>query len=189
MAILYKKCPKCNSRNSVRIVYGMPSYELFKEAEAGEIKLGGCSIMEGSPEYFCKECEHKWNMRQAIDNAYSSIKTIKASVGGYFGGYNNVNIDLINLETTWSTSLSTEGPKIKYIDRIALGDFIEQLKIVNFLNWKVKYIEPEVCDGTKWSVKIKTKDRIILKHGDNKFPEEWNLFCSLIEQITGQDFR
>ena len=39
-------------------------------------------------------------------------KTIKASVGGYFGGYNDATIDFINLETTWSSSI-IEGSKIK----------------------------------------------------------------------------
>lgn len=61
VAVNYKKCPKCGSRNSVKIVYGMPSYELFQKAEAGKVKLGGCIIEKDSPEYFCKDCEHEWS--------------------------------------------------------------------------------------------------------------------------------
>jgi len=44
VAVNYKKCPKCGSKNSVKIVYGMPSFKLFQEAEAGKVKLGGCCI-------------------------------------------------------------------------------------------------------------------------------------------------
>jgi len=39
---------------------------------------------------------------RAIEEAYRKIKTINVSVGGYFGGYYDVTIDLTNLETTWS---------------------------------------------------------------------------------------
>jgi predicted nucleic-acid-binding Zn-ribbon protein len=38
VAVNYKKCPKCGSKNSVKIVYGMPGFELFQEAEAGILK-------------------------------------------------------------------------------------------------------------------------------------------------------
>ena len=53
----------------------------------GKIMMDGCDIMKDNPKYFCKECEYKWNREQAIDAAYSKIKAIKASVGGYFSGY------------------------------------------------------------------------------------------------------
>ena len=79
----------------------MPNYELLLEAEAGKVKLGGCVISLSDPEYCCKDCEYEWNCEQAIDKAYRKIKTIKASMGGYFGGYYDVTIDLTHLETTW----------------------------------------------------------------------------------------
>lgn len=56
------------------------------------------------------------------------------------------------------------------------------------MNWKAKYIEVEVCDGTQWSIEIITDERKISKHGDNKFPEEWNIFCELIRDITNRAF-
>jgi len=46
------KCQKCGSTDCGEIIYGLPTYELFKRAEAGEVKLGGCVIMEDSPDYF-----------------------------------------------------------------------------------------------------------------------------------------
>jgi transposase-like protein len=87
LAINYKQCPRCGSKNSIRIVYGLPSYDLFLEDEAGKVKLGGCCIEENSPEYFCKDCNNEWNKDQAIDKAFKQIKVIKASVGEFFGGY------------------------------------------------------------------------------------------------------
>ncbi len=41
VAVNYRKCPKCGSCNSVKIVYGMPSFKLFQEAEAGKAASEG----------------------------------------------------------------------------------------------------------------------------------------------------
>jgi hypothetical protein len=189
VAITYKKCPKCGSKNSVKIVYGMPNYELFLEAEAGKVKLGGCVIVEGTPEYFCKDCCNEWNREQAIDEAYRKIKTIKASVGGHFGGYYDVTIDLTNLATTWSFIEGEIEKTSKKSIRVSTAEaFMEKLKMMDLLNWKAKYIEPGVCDGTHWSVEILTDCRTIRKHGDNMFPEKWELFCRLIRRITSRRF-
>ncbi|MCB5936185.1 hypothetical protein LI012_09690 [Caldibacillus thermoamylovorans] len=49
MGINYKQCPKCGSKNTIKILYGMPTKEVFQKAEAGEIKLGGCRIIVGGP--------------------------------------------------------------------------------------------------------------------------------------------
>lgn len=43
MAINYKRCPnpKCGSKNTMTILYGMPAPEAVQKAEAGELKLWG----------------------------------------------------------------------------------------------------------------------------------------------------
>lgn len=190
VAITYKKCPKCGSKNSVNIVYGMPSYDLYQEAEAGKVKLGGCVLSLGDPEYVCKECEHEWNRKQAIDHAYSRIKALKTSVGGYFGGYYEVTIDLRNLEITWNFQEGEVEETSKKSIRVSTAKaFLEELKKLNLLNWKAKYIEPGVCDGTQWSVEIITDGRSIKKYGSNNYPLEWALFCRLIRQITKRKFQ
>ena len=37
-------CPSCNEKTGVDIVYGMPSDELAKQAELGEVALGRMGI-------------------------------------------------------------------------------------------------------------------------------------------------
>ena len=157
----------------------MPSYELFQEAVAGEVNT----------DHRCNDCGHEWNREQAIDEAYGKIKTIKASVGGYFGGYYDVTVDFNNLQTTWSFNEGeTQKTSKRSIQVSTAQAFIEKLKMVNLLNWKAKYIEAGVCDGTHWSVEIFTAERIIKKYGDNMFPLEWELFCKSIGRITNRKF-
>lgn len=95
-----------------------------------------------------------------------------------------MTVDLRNLETTWNFQEGgTEETSKKSIRASTAEAFIEELKILNLLNWKAKYFELGVCDGTQWSVEILTEGRGIKKYGDNKFPEEWDLFCRLIRQV------
>jgi hypothetical protein len=171
----------------------MPSCELIEKAEAGKIKLGGCCIIEVGDEYYCNVCGHEWNQEKSTHAAYSNIKTIKASVGGYFGGYYNIEIDLVNLKITWihwgGEEVEEEKTTNKTIRLATAKKFIEQLKMVNLLNWKAKYIEPGICDGTQWDVEIITDGRTIKKHGNNMFPGEWDVFCRYIRAISGKGFR
>ena len=51
------KCTKCGGK-VVPVVYGMPTSELFEQAERKEVVLGGCCINEdGDPQWACVECE------------------------------------------------------------------------------------------------------------------------------------
>ncbi|MFI5324079.1 MAG: hypothetical protein ACHQ6U_11270 [Thermodesulfobacteriota bacterium] len=53
-------CPYCNSDDVIEIVYGLPADETVETAKRGEILLGGCVIEEGSPNLYCKSCDHNW---------------------------------------------------------------------------------------------------------------------------------
>lgn len=190
MAINYKRCPKCGSLNVIKILYGMPSHEAFILSEEGKIKLGGCCITGSDPEYFCKGCENEWNRQDAIDHAYNQIKGIKSSVGGYFGGYFEVEIDFERRNLTWShLGGGVEDYYKKTIKQSSINRFIEELKMLNLLNWKSKYIETDICDGTQWSVEVVRSGRIIRKYGDNKFPDGWDEFCKTVSRLSGKKFR
>lgn len=191
MSINFKQCHKCGSKNTLKIIYGLPGPVLFQDAEAGKIKLGGCCIEEGDPEYACKACGFEWNYNQAVDTAYNKIKAITAFVGGHFGGSYMVKIDLINLSLDWIHWV--EGEEIdayqKHLRVETVARFIDHLKSVRLLNWKYKYEKPNVCDGTKWSVEIFREGRTLIKSGSNAYPDEWNQFCSIIGKIANRRFR
>ena len=190
MAINYRQCPNCGSKHSVNIVYGMPSYDLFLEEQAGKVKLGGCVITEKSPEYFCKACKYEWTKKKAVNAAYRRLKAIKASVGGGLGGCYNVDVDLVGLNSTWSCLGGEQDEKTicKTISVATAKKFVNQLKLLNLLNWKAHYIEPDICDGTHWSIEIITDGRTFRKAGDNQFPKEWDRFCKAITKLTNKVF-
>lgn len=62
-----KICPKCASKNTVKIVYGYPGPELMMKYKEGKVKLGGCVISFDNPDTYCKDCEHSF-MSVSLDD-------------------------------------------------------------------------------------------------------------------------
>ena len=61
------KCPFCGSPKVVRILYGMPSYDAFLEAEAGKIILGGCVVSGNDPKWGCTDCKAEIYKKKSVD--------------------------------------------------------------------------------------------------------------------------
>ncbi|MEA4826901.1 MAG: hypothetical protein VB130_09740 [Clostridium sp.] len=188
MAINYKVCPQCGSKKYLEIVYGYPGPGLLEEVEQGKIIFGGCCVSDEAPEYACSDCNKQWSKKEVVDAAYKSIRRIRASVGGYFAPSYNVSVDLVDMKTTWEEGFQEELQHIKKISKAEAEDFIIELKFIGLLNWKRKYVNSDILDGTQWSIDIETDKRKIHKYGSNDFPGHWDTFCSLIERIVGRPF-
>jgi hypothetical protein len=188
MAINYKICPQCGSKNALKIIYGYPSHELFEEAEQGKVMLGGCCISEDSPEFACRDCNKQWSRKEVVETSFKSITKIKAFVGGYFGSNYNVEIDFVNLRVFWAEGFNEEIQLVKNITHTEAEDFVFKLQFTNLLNWKSKYVDIDILDGTQWSIDIETDKRKIHLYGSNKLPKTWIMFYSLIEDFIGKPF-
>lgn len=55
------KCPKCESRKVVPIMYGYPSLETIEAYEKEKVILGGCIISDDQPDYGCLEYDFRWS--------------------------------------------------------------------------------------------------------------------------------
>ena len=53
-------CPECQSKDTMPVVYGFPSPEIFEAAERGDVAIGGCVIQPHNPRWACPACEHRW---------------------------------------------------------------------------------------------------------------------------------
>lgn len=188
MPINYRKCLRCGHKG-VPIVYGYPSVELAEQAAAGKISLGGCCISQDNPAYHCNECKHQWNREEAELAAYGEITGIKASVGGYFDGFCLVHIDITARQLTWAHSLDDpETAVIKNLTKKTLEKIPVQLRRLDLLNWKRRYDDNRVLDGTQWQVEIFRKGRALRKSGSNGYPEQWDDFCQLMQKLSGMPF-
>lgn len=190
MAINYKICPKCGSKDTVKILYGYPSGEGIMLEAAGKVKLGGCLIdIEYSPEYHCNNCENQWDKEEAIYYAYEKIKKINISIGGFHQGHQSLSIDLKTGEIIYSHSIY-EGDNLSInLDPDVLERFKDKLIDTNILNWKRRYDDNEILDGTQWEIELVRAKRNIKRSGSNNYPKEWEQFCKLISEISGKGFQ
>lgn len=122
---------------------------------------------------------------------YEKIKKIEASVGGYFGGYYQVEVDLENNLVNWNHGGAGElEEKVDRNIRLAtVKKFLEQLETLDLLNWEAEYINSGILDGTQWHVEIVMDGHTITKHGSNCYPEQWREFRQAISKIARKPFR
>ncbi|WP_377891664.1 hypothetical protein [Alkalihalobacillus sp. R86527] len=191
MTIKYSVCPVCGSKQSARIIYGMPTRDVLPQVERGEVLLGGGSLPTLNKEYHCKSCEFEWSRDEAVAHAYRKINKVKAYVGGFFGCSYQVEWVLKTGEVTyleWENSMGEDPITINTIYENLHS--IDSLQSTNVLRWKKDY-QPEqpILDGTSWSVEIQTDDKVIEKHGSNAYPKTWDQFCELMEEVSGKTFR
>ena len=53
-----KECPKCHSKNTTKIIYGLPAFD--KTPKEDNHVYGGCCIGTFSPAYHCRKCDKEW---------------------------------------------------------------------------------------------------------------------------------
>lgn len=190
MAIRYKVCPECGSKDTVKIAYGEPTAEMLLQEERGEVVIGGCSIPIPTPEYHCRKCGFQWSKEEAVDRAYRNIEFVTAYVGGFFGTSYRVEWNLKSGAVThkqWENSM--EEYHSTHSTNFESPNHLELLKATDLLKWKRDY-QPEeaILDGTSWSVEIKTASKVLERHGSNAYPKKWDLFCELMEKVSGKRF-
>jgi hypothetical protein len=120
---------------------------------------------------------------------YNDIKNLKASVGGFFGGYYSVDLNFESRQLKWRLQgAGNEEYYEKRIQRKTLDKFREGLMSVDILSWDLEYIDSDILDGTQWDVIIVTNEKNIEVVGSNKFPEKWTKFCQLVREVSGKKF-
>ena len=55
-------CPACHSPRVARVLYGLPHFtaELERELDEQRVVLGGCVVFDGSLQWHCVACGHRW---------------------------------------------------------------------------------------------------------------------------------
>ncbi|WP_411842387.1 hypothetical protein [Salinicoccus sp. HZC-1] len=155
--IIYKKCLDCGSR------------------ETEELKVD---------EYSCVECGSKWTKEEAFEAAYDDINVMKVSYGGFFGGYNEIDIDIENSEVSLGFTRGKVETTVRELNKKEITELMNMLKEVDILNWKRSYDNPYVLDGTQWDITLQREAGDLVRSGNNEFPKGWDKFGSGIEKIA-----
>ncbi len=59
---------------------------------------------------------------------------------------------------------------------------VEELKL---WQWKKSYNDPNILDGTQWSLKIKINNRRKYSYGFNRYPDSFENFLKILSELLG----
>ncbi len=202
------KCPHCGSVNTARYLYGMPAFseEMQVKLDAGKWVLGGCCIssveingqsVDTMSARRCNDCKKDFasapiliNRKAETFEDYRDIVTaVKFSVGGYFGGYTEITIrknDKGAIVKAQNTLDYEDLPGSKQITPAKWQKIINTLYGQLYLHeWKKNYVDPEVLDGTQWSLDISlTNNRKRSYYGCNDYPPYWNELLKVFREFA-----
>jgi hypothetical protein len=167
----------------------MPAFtvELQEKLDKKEIVLGGCCISVNDPTHHCNKCKKDFGYPTAeMERATNSFNF---SIGGYFGGYHSLSI--VKTETGAVAAYNTPPFSIYNIQQIEKQlsteewlEFVHGLYRCYISDWKKRYVNLNVLDGTQWELEITFIDRKPLKcHGSNMFPPHWKKLLKVIKKL------
>lgn len=58
------KCPKCNMKEAIQILYGYPSAETLQAWHKKEVELGGCIVGGVMLNRKCINCNYQWKKNE-----------------------------------------------------------------------------------------------------------------------------
>lgn len=187
-------CPRCGSNHTAQILWGLPAIteDLEKKLEDKEIVLGGCCITENDPTHHCIKCKKDFG-RSTTAQEDATIK-VHFGLGGYFGGYHDITV----LKTSngalidYKPPLGAEdtNPVEMEISQKEWAKFISDLYRCYLTDWKRRYVDKNILDGTQWELDVTFSDRTVLsRHGSNDYPPHWNKLLSVFKKYVSIEIR
>ncbi len=202
------KCPYCGSKNTARYIYGYPilSDEMRKMVASGKRILGGCmissvkirgQIINTMPQRKCCDCKKDFATEPIlITKKYNTaedyrdiVTAIQFSIGNKSEGFTEITIK----ENDKGALVSVKKPGLPdnwYSDRQIT--MMKWFRTVNELyrymylhEWKKKYLNLDVMDGTQWSLGINlVGNRKRTYYGFDGYPPYWNELLKIFRQFA-----
>jgi len=124
----------------------------------------------------------------SIDELKEKINRFYFSIGGFFGGYDSIEINKNDTPIKYIHSHSIKGNNDEYvISKEQLNDFLEKIFNNKVLKWKNKYHDNNILDGTQWKLEMDFKDLPKFdSYGSNEYPSNWKIIFTIINDYFPQ---
>ena len=122
-----------------------------------------------------------------FDANMEHIKAISIRYGGYFGKSEERKLirdgNGIVVERNCFPYSSEEDFNAKFYEGLTWQDIIEELADIHMGEWKNRYENINVLDGTQWSVELEYDNGVRTKrfYGSNKYPYNFEKFLDVME--------
>ena len=194
--VRHKKCPMCGSRDTAKILYGLPAYneELENKLNSHTIYLGGCVITPTDPKYHCFSCNEDFGTPPVFisdyghENYIDLIKEIEISYGGYFNGYTVIKLRKSdNKYFASKEKIGSDRDERKTECELTHFEWQRNLKKLYegfFLHeWDERY-DNSYMDGEQWHIIVKLTNNCQHKiYGSNAYPPYWPEFMNWVDSL------
>ena len=212
MGRTYTRCPFCGNSNTAKIIYGYPAYdaEMKQNLDSGKWVLGGCCIdateingetVSLQPSRRCNACKKDFGSNPILidkktgkaEDYRDIVTSIELSIGGFRDGWSEVSFTKNEEGALVHVIPSTfELPEKGFlrdhqITHAEWDNFVDTLYgRMHLHEWKKKYENPGVLDGTGWTLTIKMiGGRKRIYEGDNNYPPYWKALINAFRKASG----
>jgi hypothetical protein len=115
---------------------------------------------------------------------HSQINAFHLSIGGYFGA--SYSLELKGYEITYK--IFRGGYEIENSEMITttlaqLNQFMEEIKEIGVFYWKKRYVNPQILDGTSWTISIDCAGKRFESSGSNAYPKGFDEFTKSVRKL------
>ncbi len=212
MGKYYTRCPFYGNSNTAKIIYGYPAFdaEMQQNLASGKWVLGGCCINETEingervslqPSRRCNVCKKDFGTNPIlidkktgkVENYRDIVTSVELSIGGFFGGWSEISFKknddgaFVSVSSTRLIEPDEEFVPDHQISASEWYEFMDTLYGRMYLHeWKKKYVDLGVLDGTQWTLKIKmTGNRKRTYEGSNDYPPYWRSLLNVFKEVSG----
>jgi hypothetical protein len=109
-------------------------------------------------------------------------------MGGYLGQHFEVYLEKDNLLFFDRHSKMLDLPPKHEISVKDDDDWYELIKYMETLNWKRKYFDNNIIDGTQWELFFISENKKLECFGSNEYPTNFDKFVNLLKRITKKHY-
>jgi len=124
----------------------------------------------------------------SIEELKEKITRFYFSVGGFFSGYDSIEIVKVDTQIKYILSHSlSEETKENIFSNEKWNEFLGKIFNENILYWENIYHNNNILDGTQWEFEIEFKDLPKLESGgSNEYPSNWKNILTIINEYFPQ---
>lgn len=184
------RCPHCG-HETAKIIYGMSEMteQLQKDLDDHKIYLAGCEMMMPPPSRYCFHC------KKGVCYTFCPVEEMETTkvefeIGGFFRGYKRFVVKKENnsYSATYYPSLYPSQSDGTLEKRISLPSdeykkFVHKVYMSYIKEWDEHYDNPDILDGTSWSIVINYGNYQRKWSGNNAYPPSWSRFIKAINSL------
>ncbi|WP_048920616.1 hypothetical protein [Rufibacter radiotolerans] len=110
------------------------------------------------------------------------LQSFEFFLGGYFSDSNQLKLEGNVLRCSEYQGFPSEHDKL--INLEGNKDWENLVKFLQTCNWKKRYADNSVCDGTQWELKAKGKGINLNIYGSNEYPENFSELLGLLNKVV-----